>query len=51
MTPFYANYGYHLSSGTTPTETNILSARSVAYGHWMKAVVENWKEELEKSRE
>jgi hypothetical protein len=51
MTPFYANYGYHPSSGTTPTETNILSASSVAYGHWMKAVVENCKKELEKSSE
>jgi hypothetical protein len=49
MTPFYANYGYHPSSGTTPTETNILSASSVAYGHWMKAVVENCKIELERS--
>jgi hypothetical protein len=51
MTPFYANYGYHPSSGTTPTETNILSASSAAYGHWMKAVGENCKKELEKSRE
>jgi hypothetical protein len=51
MTLFYANYGYHPSSGTTPTETNILSACSVAYGHWMTAVVENCKKELEKSSE
>jgi hypothetical protein len=51
MTPFYANYGYHPSSGTTPTETNILSASSVACGHWMKAVVENCKKELEKASE
>jgi transposase InsO family protein len=49
MTPFYANYGYHPSTGTTPTETNILSANLVAYGHWMKAVVENCKKELEKT--
>jgi transposase InsO family protein len=51
ITPFYANYGYHPSSGTTPTATNILSASSVAYQHWMKAVVENCKKELEKSSE
>jgi hypothetical protein len=51
MTPIYAIYGYHPSSGTTLTETNILSASSVAYGHWMKAVVENCMKELEKSSE
>jgi hypothetical protein len=51
MKPFYTNYGYHPISGTTPTQTNILSASSVAYGHWMKAVVENCKKELEKSSE
>jgi hypothetical protein len=51
MTLFYANYGYHPSNGTTPTKTNILSASSVAYGHWMKTVVEHCKKELEKSRE
>jgi hypothetical protein len=49
--PFYSNYGNHPSSGTTPTETNILCASSVAYGHRMKAVVENHKKELEKSSE
>jgi hypothetical protein len=49
MMMFYANYGYHPSSGTIPTERNILSASSLAYGHWMKAVVENCKKELEKS--
>jgi hypothetical protein len=51
MMPFYSNYGYHPSSNTIPTETNILLASSVAYRHWMKAVVENCKKELEKSRE
>jgi hypothetical protein len=51
MMPFYANYGYHPSSSTTPTETNKLSARSVAYRQWMKAVVENCEKELEKSSE
>jgi hypothetical protein len=51
MTPFDANYGYHLSSGTTPTETYILLASSVAYGHWINALVENGKKELEKSSE
>jgi hypothetical protein len=35
MTPFYANYCYHPSAGTAPTETNTLSVSSVAYGHWM----------------
>jgi hypothetical protein len=51
MTPFYANYGHHPSSGTTSTETNVLSASSVAYGHRMKAVVENFKKELQKFSE
>jgi hypothetical protein len=51
MMPFYASYGFHQSSGTIPTETNILLASSVAYGHWMKAVVENSKKELQKSSE
>jgi hypothetical protein len=51
ITPFYANYGYHPSSVTTPIETNILSGSSVAYGHWIKAVVENCKIELKNSRE
>jgi hypothetical protein len=51
MMPFYANYGYHPSSGTIPTATNILSTSSVGYGHWMKAVVEKCKKELAKSRE
>jgi hypothetical protein len=49
MTPFYANYGYHPSTGTTPTKTNIVSASSVAYGYWMKTVLENSKKELDKS--
>jgi hypothetical protein len=40
MALFNANYGYHPSSGPTATETNILLASSVAYGYWMKAVVE-----------
>jgi hypothetical protein len=48
MTLFDANYGHYPSSGTTPMETNVLSAGLVAYGHWMKAVVENYKKELEK---
>jgi hypothetical protein len=48
---FDANYGYHPSSGTTLSETNILSARSIANGHWMKAVVDNFKKELERSSE
>jgi hypothetical protein len=51
MMLFYTNYGYHPSRGTTPTKTNILSASSLAYGHWMKAVVDNCKKELEKSSE
>jgi hypothetical protein len=51
MTLFYAKYGYHLSRGTIPTKTNILSASSVAYWHWMKAVVENCKQEVGKSSE
>jgi hypothetical protein len=51
ITPFYATYGYPLSSGTAPTETNILSASSVAYGHWMQAVYEDCKQEFKKSRE
>jgi hypothetical protein len=51
MTPFYANYGYHPSAGTAPTETNTLSVSLVAYGHWMLAVFEDCKKELEKSSE
>jgi transposase InsO family protein len=51
MTPFYANYGYHPSARTAPTETNTLSVSSVAYGHWMLAVFEDCKTELEKSGE
>jgi hypothetical protein len=51
MTPFYANYGYHSTRGTVPTETNILLANLIAFGHWMKAVVENCEKELEKSSE
>jgi hypothetical protein len=50
MASFYANYGYHPSSGTAPTVTNILSASSVAYGHWIQAVYNDCKKELEKSR-
>jgi hypothetical protein len=51
MTSFYAIMAIiHLAS-TIPTETNILSASSVAYGHWIKAVVENWKKEWEKFSE
>jgi hypothetical protein len=50
MTPFYTNYGYHPSAGTTPTETNKLSVSSEAYGHGMLAVFEDCKKELEKSR-
>jgi ethanolamine utilization cobalamin adenosyltransferase len=49
MTPFLASYCYHLSRGTTPTVTNVLSSCSVAYRHWMQAVVEHFKKELEKS--
>jgi hypothetical protein len=37
ITPLYANYGYHPSSGTIPKEANILSVRSVAPGHWRLA--------------
>jgi hypothetical protein len=33
MTVFYPNYSYHPSSGTKPTEANILFASSVAYRH------------------
>jgi hypothetical protein len=51
MTPFYVNYGYHPSAGTAPTETNTVSVSSVAYGHWMLAVFEDCKRELEKSGE
>jgi hypothetical protein len=51
ITLFYANYGYHPSSGTTPTEINIFSASLVSSGHWMKAVGENCKKELEQSSE
>jgi hypothetical protein len=51
MTPFNANYGYHPSAGTAPTETNTLSVSSVAYGHWKLAVVEACKKELEKFSE
>jgi hypothetical protein len=49
--PFYANYGYHPSAGTAPTETNTLSVSSVAYGHWMLVVFEDCKKEVEKSSE
>jgi hypothetical protein len=49
ITPIYTKYGYPPSSGTILTETNKLSASSVAYGHWIKAVVENCNKELEKS--
>jgi hypothetical protein len=49
MTPFYANYGYHPSAGTAPTETNTLSVSSVAYGHWILVVFEDCKKELETS--
>jgi hypothetical protein len=51
MMPFYANYGYHPSASTVPTETNILSVSSVAYGHWMLAVFSDCKKELEKFSE
>jgi hypothetical protein len=51
MTPFYANYNYHLFSITTSTVPNIFSASSVSYGYWMKAVIENYKIVLEKSSE
>jgi hypothetical protein len=51
MTPFYSNYGYHRFAGTALTETNTLSVRSVPYGHWMLAVFEDCKKELEKSSE
>jgi hypothetical protein len=49
MSPIYANYGYHSSTSTAPTEMNILAASSVAYGHWMKLVYEHCKKELEKT--
>jgi hypothetical protein len=51
MSPYYTNYRYHPSSGTAPTETNILSASSVAYRHWIKVVYEHCKKELEKTSE
>jgi hypothetical protein len=49
MTPFYANYGYHPSSGSVPPGSNTLPVHSIAYGHWMKAIYEDCKKELEKT--
>jgi hypothetical protein len=49
MTPFYANYGYHPSSGSAPPGSNTLPVHSIAYGHWMKAIYEDCKKELEKT--
>jgi hypothetical protein len=51
IAPFYANYGYHPSGGIVPTETNTLSVSSVAYGHWILAVFEDCKKELEQTSE
>ena len=34
-----------------PPGTNILPVESVAYGHWMKAIHDDCKEELEKTRD
>jgi hypothetical protein len=51
MMPFYANYGYHTSAGTAPTETNILSVRSVTYRHRIFALLEDCKTEPEKLSE
>jgi hypothetical protein len=51
LTPLYTKYRYHPSHDTTPNKTHILSARSVTYGHCMKAVVENCKNDLKKSSE
>jgi hypothetical protein len=49
MTPFYANYGYHPSSGSAPPGSNTLLVHSIAYGHWMKAIYEDCNKELEKT--
>jgi transposase InsO family protein len=38
MTPFYANYGYHPSSGSALPGSNTLPVHSITYGHWMKAI-------------
>jgi hypothetical protein len=51
MTPFYANYGYHPSSGSAPPGSNTLPVHSIAYGHWMKAIYEDYKKELETPRD
>jgi hypothetical protein len=51
MMPFYTMYGYHPCAGTALTETKTLSMSSLAYGHWMLAVFEDCKNEVEKSRE
>jgi hypothetical protein len=47
--PFYADYSYHPLSGTTSTEINRLFRSSIAYRQWVMAVVEHYKNELEKS--
>jgi hypothetical protein len=51
MTPFYINYGYHPTSGTAPPSTSSLPFNSIAYGHWMKAVHKDCKNELQKTSE
>jgi hypothetical protein len=49
--PFYANYGFHLNSGTSQPRTDILPLSSKAYGHWMTAIHDDCRDTLEKTRE
>jgi hypothetical protein len=48
MMRFKAHYGYHPSTRTKPTTTNILSTRSVTYRDWIKAVVQPYKKVVHK---
>jgi hypothetical protein len=45
---FYVIYDIHLSNSTTHSETKILMAMSGAHWHWMTAVIENCKQDLER---
>jgi len=50
MSPFYANYGFHLVAvGSAPAEP--LNPASTVYGHWMRTIHDEAREGLEEARQ
>jgi len=50
LTPFFANYGFHLAT-TNPPAVEPLNPASTVYAHWMQMVHEDSRQGLEKAQE